>query len=381
LIDDSRDCLRECNSEPYYNFAKGMDDGTILNECLDPNRKDRDQGTISPSTTDGSAVDAPSVDNVDNIKDLVDCCEDGLDNAGVKWDKDCRDTFEQVEACLVECFDGCLTTTTEAWFQCVQDETGSTKKDSNDLTGSSSCSRQSCLSGFLDEEEDDTDNGEGNSLDTTLEEGLDGGLGQGSGSSDIFDLENIAGIFDDITDSDLQDCSALDNFVNTVCKVGDDCCDECQAELASSLDCLLNSIVAPFVAAAANLTSVNCPVDEQCAVNSKDKRQRELHSKTVENLGAKGHFLPKSSDGLDLVAFFETRRLEGTAGTSDDVEFCISQMNRDILAHNMTHATNKYMECTTAAALSLLENEPDSGSASVALSLLALVATVAVALF
>jgi hypothetical protein len=377
LIDDARDCLRECNSEPYYNFAKGEEDGTILNECLDPNREDRDQGTINPA-----GDSAASVDNVEDIKDLVDCCEDGLDNAGVKWDKDCRDTFEQVEACLVECFDGCLTATTEAWFQCVQDETGNTKKDSNDLTGSDSCSRQSCLSGFLDEEEGDTDNKEGNELDETFEEALvDGDLIDISKSEDIFDLETVAEMFEEIGDSDLQDCSALDNFIDSACRVSDTCCEDCNVEMAASLDCLLNSIVAPFVAAATNVTSVSCPVDEECAYDSKDKRsRRDLHSKTLDALHTKGHFLPRSSNGVDLVNFFETRRLEGTAGTSDDVQFCISQMNRNILAHNMTHATNKYMECTTAAALSRLEDAPESGSASAALSFLAFVASFIVAL-
>ena len=49
MIDDARDCLRECNSEPYFNFAKGEEDGTILNECLDPDREDRDRGTVAPT--------------------------------------------------------------------------------------------------------------------------------------------------------------------------------------------------------------------------------------------------------------------------------------------------------------------------------------------
>ena len=254
--------------------ALGVEDGTVLNECLDPDRAKRDAGT-------------DNVKNVDSIKDLVDCCEDGLTS---KWDKDCPDYFEAVESCLSSCFDTCLTDTTNTWFQCVQDETGDRK---DDLTGEKECSRQSCINGFVDEEEEDNEDllGEGNEGETLEEELQDGDfdfVNSKSGSGDIFDVENIAGIFEEITESDLEECDLLDDFLTSACRVGDNCCEACNTELAESLDCLLNRIVAPFVALAVNATALTCPVPENCEVSSKDKRSRDflrhrsLYEETME---------------------------------------------------------------------------------------------------
>jgi hypothetical protein len=374
LIDDARDCLRECNNEEYFNFFLNDFDGTVLNECLDPNRADRPLGTIVPGVVPGS------IDNVESIDDLVDCCKDGLEAAGEEWDETCDQIFVDVQECLGNCFDGCLAARSEAWFRCVQD-TSDTEKNPDEVTGNKGCSRQSCINGFVDEDVDENDTFEGNALDFTLDEEFQDSQfvpdGPKSEDQSIFDVQNIAGIFEDITEADMQDCALLDNFITSACRVGDTCCRDCNTELASTLDCLLNTIVSPFVSLAANMTEpVFCAVPEDCRVK---RQRRELNTEAIAALAAKGQFLPQG----EMVSFFEKRRLDGTAAISDDVQFCMDAMNRDVVVHNMTYAANKYMECASAAALSQLQDEvaPAEDSAATAFSMLALVAAVAVALF
>jgi hypothetical protein len=275
--------------------------------------------------------------SVDDIDDIADCCN---------FDRDCEDTLDEVQECLVHCFNSCLTFTAEAWYDCVQDE-----------TGSHGCSRAECLDEFLDEVEDKM---------------------KLSGSGDLFDFEQVQKKIEKIAMDDLEDCSLLEDFVDTACKAGDDCCDECQSELAATLDCLINDIVTPFVAGQLNKTLPECPITDECKTDfdaakaaARSERggskegsgKRDLLSKVEADLfHKKALSLPAKQKNPGNPKRRPRRVQQADEGTDRDAVLaqCQRKMETDILLHNMTHAANNYMTCINAAVFAVLEDPEDS---------------------
>jgi hypothetical protein len=362
-IDDAQDCLRECNDVSYLNTDTGLLDGTVLNECLDPDRDDRND------------IFGKKQKPVEDIKDLSECCKDGIEARGEKWDNDCEKTFEEVAACLqANCFSSCLVTDAQNWFDCIQDKT-------DDVTGDKKCSRQSCINGLFEEEEDDAPFGDGNSIDATVQEDLEDTaefIEIGNSKDSIFDVDNVASLFEEIA-GEVSDCTVLEPFTESVCRVGDTCCEECNTEMATVLNCLVNQVVAPFVAIAANITGpLICPIPENCEV---DKKKRFLNAMEGRDENAMVD-IPASVDYSlampKMVQKFEDRRRLQNTTEADDAQYCVDQMEMNIIAHNMTYAANKFMECTASAGLARLQDpaaETDSGSS--AFSMLAMVAMAA----
>jgi hypothetical protein len=299
---DARDCLRDCNNAQYFDKNGVLQDDSLLAACLDLN------GDFS----------------VDDIDSLVDCC--GF------TDKDCEDDLQEVQDCLGACLDVCIRDIAVAYVDCIRDETGTRK-----------CVLGECLDGLLGDDIEDE-------------------IGIG-GSGDIFDLRNVANTIDDIEERDLKDCNLLEDFVKTVCDLGDACCDRCQEDLGLLVDCLVNDIVIPFVAIERNETILSCPIDtKKCEIDKQALRaQRESQralTREEEVLFDRALQLPKKKEGTTkrnpqreaLMRRNESRKL-GVSNSTALIEACENKMRMDIIATNMTHATSKYMECVTTSAI------------------------------
>jgi hypothetical protein len=418
-IDDAQDCLRECNDVSYYNYEAQTFDGTVLNECLDPDRQDRDfnefdtqeeedlrsdledivnsddksirlircvdgdendreydecEDVINSAQIDTTVSDSDLVANYDeelccffpekserqaqvnDIEELSDCCSDGLSRANVRWNDRCEDIFDEVAQCLVDnCFGLCLVRDANAWFQCIQDRT-------DDITGDKGCSRQVCINGLFDEEEGDSPAGDGNDIDFTVQENLedqkDSFIEIGNSKDSIFDLENVGALFEGIANT-ISDCSVLDTFTESVCRVGDQCCEDCNTEMATVMDCLLNQVVAPFVAIAANVSGpLICPVPTDCVISRRDRFLNAMEGQEGQ-VSAGGRVAVDYTLGMPkMVRMFEERRRLQNTTEVDDAQFCVDQMAMNTVAHNMTYAANKFMECTASAGLAQLQDPP-----------------------
>lgn len=308
-MDEARDCLNDCHDKVYEDDASI----SLLEYCLDDDGK-------------------KSKDQVDNLEDLSDCC--GFDR------KDsCEDTLSDAQQCLDRCLHPCLSRTTEAWYECVDDETG--KKG---------CSRDECLDEFL-------------------------GKAKDSASGDLYDFENIEHRVEKLAMDKTDDCSLLEDFVDTACDAGKDCCDKCQRELAATIDCVINDVVIPFVGDELGKTLPECPISTKCKEDF-PKRRDLLWNDEAGLLFNKALNLPASSTSQEeRIARREDvlkrsddrrRRLQTDESVSRDiVAQCQSKMKFDVLAYNMTHAANNYITCVNAAVFAVLEDPaPDSGVAN-----------------
>jgi hypothetical protein len=317
-IDDARECLRECNNLP--SDPNDPNNGvSLLEQCLDT---------------------SSSAERVQDIGDLADCCDFSSSS-----DNTCEDTLTEVAQCLNTCMDFCLTFTAGLWYLCVSLETG--KKG---------CSRGDCIDGFLED--------------------LPNALDVNDLSTDIFDVKNLERRLKRLKVSDLEDCSSMEEFVDEACRVGDECCDVCQPGLASTLDCLMNDVLGPFVAASLNETIPECPVAEDCSTDlfpttsgkKKNTRHRGLTEKEAD-LFNKAIQLPQTKRHAQKEAFLvlvekqKERRLD-EAVSSDPIADCQKKMQSDVISYNMTHAANNYLVCINAAAFAVLEE--DQGSAAMA---------------
>jgi hypothetical protein len=206
-------------------------------------------------------------------------------------------------------------------------------------------------------------------------------------SGDIFDTRNIEKRLQRIEADDLEDCGLLEDFVDAVCDVGDDCCDDCQPQLASVVDCLINDILIPYVALELNKTIEECPIDtEECYLVGSDSKSRKRKMRDLkkgeEETFMKALSLPKKNAQTkrdkvkeNVLKNAENRRLEEGHNTTVDIAACESAMTANIMTANITHATNKFMECVTAAAIGSLEDTPEGSGAGAAFKIGALVVT------
>ena len=339
-MDEAKFCLRTCNDIPFDPLNTGNatleEDGSLLNDCLDPSRED------------GS---------IDSLDGLVECCQ---------MENDCEKELEDAQECVQNCFDPCIRETSLAYLDCINDE--------NDGVDSNRCSRQSCLDGFLEDLEDDADF-----------------------SGDILDLGNVEKRLTKIEQEDLEECSLLEDFVEAACDIGEDCCERCNTELATTVDCLINDIVIPFVAIELNTTIEECPISEDCKLEFSGSRKAKARKTTAqeEEIFNKALSLTKRADGLGqskrnlareaaLKKADRNRVLEAAQTSEEAVTACENAMNMNTISHNVTFAVSKFMECLTAAGISMLPDEVASGdgtSAASAASLATLVATTLVASF
>jgi hypothetical protein len=286
-------------------------DGSLLTKCL----------------FDGGDIDK-DFKVIDDIEELVECCEYFNDEV---FDKDCEDSLEDAQLCLTECLDPCIQETSTLYLDCIDDN-----------SGSSSCEATECFDELLSGD---------------LEDDID------------IDLEDLADNIGQLEVDDLEDCDSLEDFVDSVCDIGKDCCKKCNSELAGIVDCLINDVIIPFVAAELNVTVNECPIDlDKCElIKESGDKMRDLKERE-EEVFTQALSLPKRNaqtkrDKLKekFVEQAKNRRLEGE--TSDDkVAACQATMKSDIIATNMTYATNQYMECVTSAALGALEDAPESGA-------------------
>jgi hypothetical protein len=311
-----------------------------LNDCLDPSRSD----------------------SVESLDELVDCCE---------MDNDCEKELEEAQECVQLCFDPCIKDSAEDYLDCIHDE--------DDGVDSNKCSRQACLDGFLEDLEDDVDF-----------------------SGDILDLKNIEKRLTRIDQDDLEDCSLMEDFVEAVCDIGDDCCERCNEELAVVVDCLINDIVIPFVAIELNTTIEECPISEDCELenssgDNKNKKRKKNNKRERRDLAdendliEKALSLPQTKAGrtkrdLAKEAAIEKaerkRVLQPEQSTTVAVDECQNAMTMNTIAHNITHATSKFMECVTAAAIAALpDSDTETSAAPAAFRMAAYVAAVVGSLF
>jgi hypothetical protein len=339
-IDDARDCLRECNEVEFID-RDGNVDGSLLANCLDPSR---------------------SGSEVESLDELVDCCD---------FDRDCENDLEDVQDCLSGCLDSCISDFAEDYLECIQDE-----------AGSRDCDLGECIDGFLNDDIED-------------ELSLDGG----GKSNDLFSVKAITKRIENIEDDDLEDCELMADFVDSVCDVGEDCCDRCQEELGLFVDCLVNDIVIPFVSLETNTTILSCPIDtEDCELDSRSRSRRSSRSRKLDakpmtseeqQLIATAFALPsinklekrkeekkmqsqRNTRKEDIIAeITHGRRKLDKVNATALIAVCESKMRMDVIASNMTNAMNVYMECVAIAAIQTLEASTPSESGSSAVSTMA----------
>jgi hypothetical protein len=296
----------------------------LLNDCLDPSRDDE----------------------IESLDSLVECC---------LMDKECERDLEDAQECVEECFDPCITETSQDYLDCIEDE--------NRGVDSNKCSRQQCLDGFLDDLEDDADF-----------------------SGDILDLGNVEKRLKKIDQEDLEECGLLADFVDAVCDIGDDCCSECNEELALVVDCLINDIVIPFVAIELNTTIEECPIEEDCGlVDFKKNSRKERRVAHEDELLEKALSLPQTKGGQSkrdrskeaaIKKADKKRVLQGDMTSEEAVEECQNGMTMNTIAHNVTYATSMFMECVTVAAIAALPEGDSTSAAPAAFQMAAYVATV-----
>lgn len=332
-IDDARDCLRECNKVLYVDKLGVTQTNSLLDQCLDD--------------IDNNSKDTTTIEDLD---DLSKCCN---------FDNSCKDTMAEVQLCLVQCIDSCLPATSQAWFDCVQDE-----------TGHHGCSRTACWDEFyLDEVKDDLKFG-------------------GSSDGDLFDFEHVQARIEKLALDDMDDCSLLEDFVETACKAGDDCCDKCQPELAATIDCLINDVITPYVGRQLNKTLPACPITVECETNfstavarnggdSGKGGKRDLSEDDIESFHKVLRRLPSSSSSSSkrsartkeaiLQKMKEKRQLQADQGVDQQeasMALCQRKMETNVLVHNMTYAANSYMACIDKAVFEVLEDPDDSSSSA-----------------
>jgi hypothetical protein len=184
-----------------------------------------------------------------------------------------------------------------------------------------SCSRTQCLDGYLEDVPDDM--------------GLDK-------NPDIFDLETVYKMVEKIHTEELEDCGLLKEFVDDVCDVSNDCCDRCSPEIGTTVDCLLNGIVVPFAEGALNATIGDCPIDtERCQADFRRLEEAK----------------------------------EPTAVSQESAAECQRVMETNIVAHNISYATNKFLECIMAEGFKALPDEETSSNPSGAVAVFSMFAT------
>ena len=286
------------------------------------------------------------VEKVDSIKDFAECCQ--VDNK-------CKKHFEDVGECVTTCLPACIREAPLEYLDCINEEVekngGETDK----------CGREACVTAFVDEDEG-------------IEDELDF-------NGDAFDLEELQDLLVGVSESDLEECSLIEPFIEDVCDLGGDCCEECETELGDVIDCLLNDVVIPFTALLLNTTIDECPMqDDGCEVDFR----RGLSENTVEKFGA---FMNEqrtiSHKGRALIAESNKRVLEGHI---IDVEHCETYMTNNMVLGNTTNGMNQFMECVIGAATDALavagaEAEANAGSGASVLGMAGLVATLLATIF
>jgi hypothetical protein len=276
-------------------------------------------------------------------------------------ERDCEKDLEEAQECVQLCFDPCITETSQEYLDCIQDENEDNNKKNR-------CSRQQCLDGFLEDLEDDADF-----------------------SGDILDLKNVEKRLKKIDQEDLEDCGLLEDFVEAVCDIGDDCCEDCNEELALVVDCLINDIVIPFVAIELNTTIEECVIEDDCglATNSKSRKERrrahedELLQKALNLPQTKGGQTKRDRSKEAAMKKADAKRvLQGDMSSEEAVAECEHGLTMNTIAHNISYATSMFMECVTVAAIAALpEGDSTTSAAPAAFQMAAYVATVVGSLF
>lgn len=307
-----------------------VDDPSMADQCMSCMADlDDARDCLRICNDDALLAECMDPDVTDSIEELVDCC---------KMDRDCQDELEAAQECITECFPACLSESAKGYVDCVNDE-----------DGNAGCSKQTCLDSFINDLEDEIE----------------------GAPDDLLDFDSISSKLETIDEDEIGDCANLVNFVDTVCDLGDDCCDDCTDELAIMMDCMINEVLIPYVAWEKNTTIDTCPMDlDTCALEGYS-RKRAL-TQEDENF-ARAMALPKKSQGAK-------RALEETNTSDEAVSACQDKMNLDLLMYNITYATTEYMACVTAAGIAVLpdgEGDPDEGeSSSAGFSFVKLVALV-----
>ena len=276
----------------------------MLNDCLDPKRKG---------------------DSVDDIDSLAECCQ---------MEKDCEKELEDAQECVVDlCLDPCIRDTAREYLECIEDQ--------NDGVTDKKCSRQQCLDGFLNDLEEEAD-----------------------ASGDILDLKNVEKRLKNLQQEDLEDCALLDQFVETACGIGDDCCSKCTEDLSEVVDCLINDIVIPFTAIQLNTTIDFCEISEDCSLVLPDgTRKRRATANEGDTLFERALQLPKSNNAqskrdvgfeASIIKARKNRVLEEAKTPAEIVEICEEALSMNAIVHNMTYAVSVFMECVTEAAIDAL---------------------------
>jgi hypothetical protein len=196
-------------------------------------------------------------------------------------------------------------------------------------------------------------------------------VGEDVSISGDFDLETLNDAIGDVDTETLENCSTLGDFIESVCEIGEDCCKKCISQLGYMVDCLINDVLMPYIAGEKNVTVNECPIDaEECELIDERRGLKEGE----EEVFAKAMSLPKSIGQTKresrrtkfVKKAKKNRRLEGE--TSDDqVATCKATMISDIIATNMSYASDQYTVCVTSAAVGNLEDateESTSGAAA-----------------
>jgi hypothetical protein len=362
-IDESRDCLRQCNQVAYPGDSccccckcdkdglgfPGSDgkceqdldfdqcDATYGNNCkweldksdknnhnkwynldkfCDCDKKDDWDGDHNNDKKNCKEDDRRH----DDDRSLLDFCLSGENDFSVDTvesiddlveccdfeDKKCDEYFEEVKECLIGCINPCMITRAAEWLDCMRDS-GEEKK----------CSRQECLDGYLQDLPEELD------LDK---------------DPDIFDLKTVYKLVEKIHMEDLENCHLLDEFVQETCDIGNDCCDRCQQELGQTVDCLVNGIVIPFAEGQLNATIDDCFIDT-------DKCKAEFGRKLVET--------------------------EPSLESQQLAEQCQRKMEANIVAYNISYATNQFMECLITEGFMSLPDKPQGSGAGISSTMLA----------
>ena len=332
----------------------GDDSESLLTQCLDDDRGNQDE-TLTPYALaelegiDPTAyvVDEFSGETVDltllqnrGIDGLVNCCSaaSGFVEAG------CVETFENTEFCISACISPCVIQTTVSYFGCIN-------ANSPPPVGDGQCDQAECVEKLVQSVNNAQAQNNG-----PIVQPAPGNNVQLNGQQ-IFSIQSISelsfGGLNGFGENGQDDCAVLEPFISSVCRAGE-CCAECDDELASTLDCLINDFVITFSQLETDNNFEDCTITEDCSLQlaETDATRRKLASSFVRDVvevTKEEEEERERNRGRNL----QTAE-ERDAAVEQATEICSEQLTVDTIVYNHTYAAGRFVDCVQKEMLNIL---------------------------
>ncbi|KAG7351368.1 hypothetical protein IV203_010728 [Nitzschia inconspicua] len=214
VLQSARKILRDCNDENAIinpdgvdkksDYYLGTDDGSLLEQCLDPDRGDgrnrRRRDRAETTLTDTFLIE--------DIEDLCNCCD---------AKKECKRVLEKAQRYIDECLTVGIGDEFMSYLQCIRMNYNQRR-----------CDAETCWDSIFGKREPQDE--------TNL-----------VAEMVVFEEKNMEmRIGDDIVGTDIDSCARLAEFVDSTCEFGKNCCTTCNSELTTFLTSLANDVVLPF---------------------------------------------------------------------------------------------------------------------------------------